>query len=112
VPIAHQAGRISDSIIGVNRENVAGHQIASAQVIDGVAGPPVFSLTLTSLGIIFIPATSSLGLFIAEPRMRFIFRAFEEPAPPFVSAPLNTGFIIYIVVTRHFLLPSFLCFYS
>jgi hypothetical protein len=67
VVIAHQARRITDPILGVNRDHVARHQVACAHVIHGVPGTPVISLSPASLVFILIPAAPPIGVFITEP---------------------------------------------
>jgi len=64
IPIAHQPGCVSDPIVRINCDYIARHQVARAHIVGGVAGPPVFPLTLASLGFILIPASPPLGFFV------------------------------------------------
>jgi hypothetical protein len=103
VIIAHQPGRVSDSILGMNRERVTRHHVARAQVIDRVPGTPVISLTSASLVFIFISAASPVGLFVSKPRTQFISRAPENSPRAFKLPSSNAGLVIHIVITRHFI---------
>src|SRR5262245_33747996 len=114
--IAHQPRRVSDPVFGINRDHIARHQVARAHVVDYVTGTPIISLPPAPLVFIIISAAPPLGLLVAEPRTQFISRAPDESTRPFVSSSSDAGFVIHIIVTRHFnppslavsILPSFL----
>src|SRR5262245_13652672 len=115
--ITHQPRRVSDTVFGINCDHIARHQFARAYVVDGVSGTPIISLPPAPLVFIIISAAAPpFGLLVAEPRAQFISRAPEESTRPSVSFPSDAGFVIHIIVTRHFnppsvivsILPSFL----
>jgi hypothetical protein len=101
VIIAHQPGRVSDPLVGINRERVTRHHVARAQVIDRVPGTPLISLTSAPFVFIFISAASPLGLLVSKPRTQFISRAPEKSPRAFKLSSSNAGLVIHIVITRH-----------
>jgi hypothetical protein len=106
VIIAHQPRRVSDPVFGINRNHIVRHQFSRARVVDCVSGTPIISPPPAPLVFIIISAAPPLGLLVAEPRTHFISCAPEKSTCPLVSAPSEAGFVIHIIVTRHFDPPS------